>query len=145
MFTGIYEFNVDNKGRLSVPAKFRDILKTEVPAADHLIVTRGLDNCLFVFPPQRWAELREKLLKLPMAKKGARFMVRFILGTATECAINDQGRINVPTSLLKAAAIGKEVVIMGVGNRIEIWDKDQWNKYEADNMDYLNELEELGI
>ena len=143
MFYGQHNFSVDSKGRISIPARFRDQLKES--ETKQLTVTRGLDGCLFAFTAGRWAELEEKLLSLPLSSKKARFLARYVLGAASVCTINEQGRINIPPSLLVEASITKEVIIIGVGDRIEIWSKELFERYEAENIDYLADLEEIGI
>ncbi|RCW70809.1 MraZ protein [Saliterribacillus persicus] len=123
MFMGEYQHNIDTKGRIIVPAKFREDL------GDTFVITRGLDQCLFAYPMDEWHVLEEKLKKLPMTKKDARAFTRFFFSGAVECEVDKQGRINIPSSLRTYATMEKECVVIGVSNRIEIWSKDKWNDY----------------
>lgn len=123
MFMGEYHHSIDNKGRLIVPAKFRDDL------GDMFVLTRGLDQCLFGYPLTEWKLLEDKLKGLPLTKKDARAFTRFFFSGATECELDKQGRINVSSPLLQYAGLDKECVILGVSNRIEIWSKDLWEEY----------------
>ncbi|WP_442599401.1 division/cell wall cluster transcriptional repressor MraZ [Neobacillus sp. D3-1R] len=129
MFMGEHHHNIDSKGRLIVPAKFRDDL------GEMFVITRGLDQCLFGYPLNEWKEIETKLKGLPLTKKDARAFTRFFFSGATESEIDKQGRINIPTPLLQYAKLEKECVILGVSNRIEIWSKQIWE-------DYFNESEE---
>ncbi|HYK73638.1 MAG TPA: division/cell wall cluster transcriptional repressor MraZ [Pseudoneobacillus sp.] len=129
MFMGEHHHNIDSKGRLIVPAKFRDNL------GEMFVITRGLDQCLFGYPLTEWKEIEIKLKALPLTKKDARAFTRFFFSGATESEIDKQGRINIPTPLLQYAKLEKECVILGVSNRIEIWSKQIWE-------DYFNESEE---
>lgn len=129
MFMGEHHHNIDSKGRLIVPAKFRDSL------GENFVITRGLDQCLFGYPLKEWEEIEQKLKALPLTKKDARAFTRFFFSGATESEIDKQGRINIPTPLLQYAKLEKECVILGVSNRIEIWSKQIWE-------DYFNESEE---
>lgn len=123
MLMGEYKHNLDAKGRLIMPAKFREEL------GDAFILTRGLDGCLFGYPMEQWEVLQEKLKQLPLAKKDARAFVRFFYSAAVEAEIDKQGRINIPNTLLEYAKIEKECRIVGVSDRIEIWGNDQWETF----------------
>lgn len=123
MYTGEYHYTLDEKGRLSIPAKMRQKKKSV------FIVTRGLERCLFVFSPKEWKDWEKKISRLPTTKKDARSFLRFLLSGATECEVNEQGRINIPLTLRQYAGINKDAVIIGVGNRIEIWGKDNWESF----------------
>ena len=136
MFMGEYHHNVDTKGRLIVPAKFRDDL------GEMFVLTRGLDQCLFGYPLNEWKIIEEKLKGLPMTKKDARAFTRFFFSGATECEIDKQGRINISSPLLNYAKIEKECVILGVSNRIEIWSQDIWNDYFSESADSFAEIAE---
>lgn len=125
MFIGEYQHNIDEKGRLALPAKFRVKLKKGA------IVTRGLDHCLFVYPEEEWQKLAEKLMSLPLNQARSRAFARLMLSGAHEVEIDVQGRINVPDHLLQYASVKKKAVIAGVYNRIEIWDLHLWTKYKA--------------
>lgn len=123
MLMGEYLHTVDNKGRIILPAKFREEL------GDEFIVTKGLDNCLFVYGKQEWAILEEKLKRLPLAKPEARAFVRFFFAGAAELGCDKQGRVLLPNNLREYASLDKDVVVIGVSNRIEIWDSEAWEKY----------------
>jgi len=133
---GEYHHNVDNKGRLIVPAKFRENL------GEMFVLTRGLDQCLFGYPLNEWKIIEEKLKGLPMTKKDARAFTRFFFSGATECEIDKQGRINISSPLLNYAKLEKECVILGVSNRIEIWSQDIWNDYFSESADSFAEIAE---
>ena len=120
---GEYLHTIDDKGRLILPAKFRDEL------GDSFIVTKGLDNCLFVYDMKEWAILETKLKQLPLAKPEARAFVRFFFSGGAEVACDKQGRVLLPNNLREYAHIDKDVVVIGVSNRIEIWNKDTWDTY----------------
>lgn len=133
---GEYQHSVDAKGRLIVPAKFREAL------GETFVVTRGLDNCLFGYPMNEWRKLEEKLKGLPMTKKDTRAFARFFFSGATEVEIDKQGRINIPTTLMHHAHLVKECVVLGVSNRIEIWAKDAWETYFSESEQSFNEIAE---
>lgn len=136
MFMGEYQHSVDAKGRLIVPAKFREAL------GETFVVTRGLDNCLFGYPMDEWRKLEEKLKGLPMTKKDTRAFARFFFSGATEVEIDKQGRINIPSTLMQHAHLIKECVVLGVSNRIEIWAKDAWETYFSESEQSFNEIAE---
>jgi MraZ protein len=140
MFMGEYDHTIDSKGRLIVPAKFRDQL------GDEFVVTKGLDGCLFIYDNTEWTKLEEKLTNLPLSNPNARKFSRHFLAGATLCEVDKQGRILLPSQLRKHAKLEKDVALVGVGARIEIWDKvtwDQMNEYDADEM--ASNMEGLGI
>ncbi|MEW6088234.1 MAG: division/cell wall cluster transcriptional repressor MraZ [bacterium] len=143
MFTGEYHFTLDEKGRLSIPAKMRQKRK------GIFTVTRGLEKCLFVFTPDEWKKWEKKISATPTTQKDARSFVRFLLSGATECEVNEQGRINLPVTLRQYAGINRDVVVIGVGNRIEIWSKENWEKYLSESEkifeDAAEKLVDLGI
>ncbi|MEI6288020.1 MAG: division/cell wall cluster transcriptional repressor MraZ [bacterium] len=124
MFVGQYNHNLDNKGRLAVPAKFRKELKKAV-------VTQGLDNCLVLYPQKEWQKVAQKFSSLPINKANNRAMSRFMLAGATEVEFDGQGRIILPEYLRKFAGLSKNVVIAGLYNYLEIWDEKDWNEYKA--------------
>ncbi|UII57310.1 division/cell wall cluster transcriptional repressor MraZ [Cytobacillus spongiae] len=136
MFMGEYHHNVDTKGRLIVPAKFRDSL------GETFILTRGLDQCLFGYPLSEWKLLEEKLKALPLTKKDARAFTRFFFSGAAECELDKQGRINISSHLLQYGKIDKECVIVGVSNRIEIWSKQLWEDFFAESEESFAEIAE---
>lgn len=126
MLIGEYEHSLDAKGRLIMPAKIREDI------GEKFIVTKGLDGCLFGFSQNEWNNFEEKLKTLPLTNKNARDFVRFFLSGAIECEIDKQGRFLIASNLREYAAMEKEVVIIGVGTRIEIWNKDKWKAYNSD-------------
>ena len=142
MFIGEYQHSIDAKGRVIIPAKFRDEL------GDKFILTRGLDNCLFIFPQEEWQKFEEKLLNLPVASKDARAFVRYFFSSAVECEIDKQGRLTVPQNLKDHAKIEKEIVTIGVMSRVEIWSKHEWENYGDENLGYdeiAEKMADLGI
>lgn len=143
MLLGEYSHNLDAKGRVSVPAKFREDL------GHTFIVTKGLDNCLFAYSKEEWKTFEEKLKNLPLTNMNARNFIRFFFSGATECEIDKQGRINIPQNLREYASLSKDVYIIGVSTRVEIWDKEKWDNYTSpENMDLdeiTNQMSNLGI
>lgn len=136
MFMGEYHHNVDTKGRIIVPAKFREHL------GDTFVLTRGLDQCLFGYPLAEWEQIEDKLKALPLTKKDARAFTRFFFSGATECEVDKQGRINISSPLMQYAKLEKECVVLGVSNRIEIWSKSLWEEYFNESEDSFAELAE---
>ena len=126
MLIGEFEHTLDTKGRISMPAK----LKKDI--GDSFILTKGLDGCLFAFSMEEWLNFETKLKTLPLSDKNSRNFVRFFLSGATECEIDKQGRFLIPNNLREAASLIKEAVIIGVGTRIEIWDKSMWNSKDKE-------------
>lgn len=142
MFMGEYQHSIDAKGRVIIPSKFRDEL------GDKFVLTRGLDNCLFIFPQEEWQKFEEKLLNLPVASKDARAFVRYFFSSAIECEIDKQGRLTIPQNLKDHARIEKEIVTIGVMSRVEIWSKQEWESYGEENLGYdeiAEKMAELGI
>ena len=123
MFMGEYHHSIDDKGRLIIPAKFRSEL------GDKFIITRGIENCLFAYPEKRWEEIVHKLESLPFTKKDARSFTRFFLSGATVAEFDKQGRVNITSPLINYAGIEKECIIIGTGDRLEIWSEDAWNSF----------------
>ena len=123
MFMGEYHHSIDDKGRLIIPSKFR----TEL--GDKFVITRGIENCLFAYPIERWETIVHKLESLPFTKKDARNFTRFFLSGATVAEFDKQGRINITSPLIEYAGIKKECVIIGTGDRLEIWAKDAWEDF----------------
>lgn len=136
MFTGEYQHGIDEKGRLIVPAKFREVL------GDQFIITKGLDNCLFVYPREEWNTLENKLKNLPFTNRDARAFARFFFSGAVECETDKQGRILINANLRDYAGIVKDVVIIGVGTRIEIWSQETWAEYSKQTEKSYEELAE---
>ena len=143
MFMGEYNHTIDAKGRLIVPAKFREIL------GDNFIVTKGLDGCLFVYPNDEWTRFEEKLKSLPLTNKNARQFTRFFLARAAACEVDKQGRILLPQVLREFASLEKDVVLVGVASRIEIWSRERWdesmNTYDGDMDEVAENMESLGF
>lgn len=140
MFMGEFKHSIDTKGRLIIPAKFRDQLN------GHFVVTRGLDGCLFGYPMAEWQQMEEKLRTLPLTKRDARAFVRFLYSAATECDIDKQGRINIPDTLCSHADLTKKCVIVGVSNRIEIWSEERWQQFTSTTANDFDEIaEDLNI
>ena len=136
MFMGEYQHNIDTKGRIIVPAKYREHVE------DVFVITRGLDQCLFGYPMEEWRRLEEKVRSLPVTKKDARAFARFFFSGAVECEIDKQGRINLPENLLNYAKIEKECMILGVSSRIEIWGQSVWDDYLDQSEDSFAEIAE---
>ena len=126
MLIGEYEHSLDAKGRLIMPAKLR------ADMGERFIVTKGLDGCLFAFSQKEWENFETKLKTLPLSDKNARNFVRFFLSGATECEIDKQGRFLIPNNLRIAANLEKEAIIIGVGTRLEVWNKATWEKCDED-------------
>ena len=126
MLIGEYEHSLDVKGRLILPAKIREDM------GDKFIVTKGLDGCLFGFSQNEWTNFEEKLKTLPLTNKNARDFVRFFLSGATECEIDKQGRFLITSNLREYATLEKDAIIIGVGTRIEIWNKETWEKCDEE-------------
>jgi MraZ protein len=143
MFIGEYGHNLDQKGRLAIPVKFRALLMGGA------VVTRGLDRCLFLFPKKDWLELAAKLIKLPISQANARAFSRLMLAGAMDVELDKQGRILIPDYLRTYAELGKRAVVAGLFNRIEIWDSEIWENYkektEREAGDIAEKLGELGI
>ncbi|MEQ6375230.1 division/cell wall cluster transcriptional repressor MraZ [Bacillaceae bacterium S4-13-58] len=136
MFMGEFQHSIDAKGRIIVPVRFRDEL------GETFIVTRGLDQCLFGYPMSEWKVLEEKMKKLPLTKKDARAFTRFFFSGAVECEVDKQGRINIPPPLRDYAKLDKECVVIGVSNRIELWDKAKWGTYFDESEESFTEIAE---
>lgn len=143
MFIGEFEHNIDPKGRVALPAKFRGKL------SGGAIITKGIDHCLFVFTSKDWEILAQKLIALPLAQANSRAFVRSMLSGANEVELDSQGRILIPDVLRKYASLEKEAKVIGVYNRMEIWEKKAWNDYkmksEGSSEEIAEKLGELGI
>jgi len=140
---GEYEHSLDVKGRLIMPAKLREDM------GEKFIITKGLDGCLFGFSQNEWSNFEEKLKTLPLTNKNARDFVRFFLSGAIECEIDKQGRFLIASNLREYANMEKDVAIIGVGTRLEIWNKDKWKEYNSEENISADEIAEnmtmLGI
>jgi len=138
MFMGEYQHTIDPKGRLFIPVKFREDL------GDSFVVTKGLDNCLFVYSLDEWKRLEARLKALPFTKADARAFTRLFFSGATECELDKQGRILLPANLRDYAGLDKEAVVIGVSSRVEIWSKERWDAYnEQAGAEYENLAEKL--
>lgn len=136
MFMGEFHHNIDEKGRLILPSKLRDELGKK------FIITRGLEECLFVYTMDEWEKITHKLNNLPFTRKDARSFMRFFLSGATAAEFDKQGRINITSPLISYADLKKECVIIGVGDRLEIWSSDKWNGFYNDNKENLSDIAE---
>jgi len=143
MLLGEYKHSLDIKGRVAIPAKFREELNAGA------IITRGLDKCLFVFGTKEWENLVQKLLSLPLAQSNSRAFVRLMLAGASQVDFDNQGRILIPEYLRRYAGLKKQVVIAGLYSRMEIWDEETWENYktktESASDEIAERLSELGI
>jgi len=140
MFKGQYNHSVDAKGRIIMPAKFREILGEE------FVVTKGMDGCLFVYSNEEWENIENKFRNVSSANKDARKFMRFFFAGAADCEVDKQGRVLIPPKLREYAGLQKEVVLAGVGNRIEIWNAENWQENEFDDMDEIAEhMADLGL
>lgn len=136
MFMGEYHHTIDEKGRLIIPSKFREEL------GEKFIITRGIENCLFVYSLESWNSITNKLESLPFTKKDARQFVRFFLSGATTAEFDKQGRVNITSPLITYANLQKDCVIIGTGDRLEIWSDNDWNAFfdsAASNMSDIAE------
>ncbi len=143
MFIGEYSYSIDEKKRLAIPPKLRQLL------AKRVVITRGLDQCLFLYPAKEWLILAKKLSQLPLSQSDARGFARLMLTGAMAVNIDNLGRILVPDYLKRYAQLKKKVIIAGVYNRIEIWDAKIWQEYkektEKEVGDIAERLKELGV
>ncbi len=125
-FVGEYLHVVDGKGRLALPAKFRDLL------GPRFFIARGLDKCLFVYPSEEWAQVLKKIKQMPLNQSDSRAYARYFLSGATEVEPDKQGRIVLPANLRDYADLTKDVYVLGVGSRAEVWDKNQWDAMKVE-------------
>jgi len=145
MMKGEYNHTIDAKGRVTVPSRFREVL------GDHFVITRGFDGCLAAYPAERWDRIEKNLMALSLTNAAGRKLTRLFLGNAIECDVDKMGRILIPQPLRNAAGISRDVVITGLGDRVEVWDSEAWNKVNgADALENLSEdelrsLEELEL
>lgn len=143
MFIGEYKHNLDSKGRLAIPAKFRSLLDKGA------VVTRGLDNCLFLYPKEQWQKIAEKLANLPISQAKARAFSRLMLAGAMDVDFDVQGRITLPEYLRQFSGLEKNTIVAGLYDRLEIWDEEKWNKYkqgaENESTEIAEALGELGV
>ncbi|HOQ15666.1 MAG TPA: division/cell wall cluster transcriptional repressor MraZ [Candidatus Paceibacterota bacterium] len=143
MFIGEYYYNLDTKGRMAIPSKIRN------QVGETLIITRGLDSCLFLYEKKDWEQLAEKIKNLPLSQSNSRAFARLMLAGAMEVTIDNQGRILIPDYLRNYADLKKKIVLVGVYDRLEIWDEDNWNTYknktERESSEIAEKLSQLGI
>jgi len=143
MFIGEYSHNLDDKGRLAIPVKFRKEL------AKGAVVTRGLDNCLFLYTKSEWNKLAEKLALLPISQANSRAFSRLMLAGAMDVEVDKQGRIILPEYLRQFAKLKKEIVVAGLYSRLELWDAEAWQTYkgqtEKESSDIAEKMGELGV
>lgn len=142
MFLGNYQHSLDSKGRVTIPAKLRDLL------GDKFIATRGLDNCIFLYPLDEWQNIEDKLRSLPFTRADVRSFMRIFLSAASELEVDKQGRTVLPSNLRDYAKINMDIIIIGVGTRIEIWARDQWETYTSNSdssYEVIAESLDLGI
>jgi len=136
MFMGQYQHSLDPKGRVIIPSKFREQL------GESFVLTKGLDHCLFVYPKDEWNVLEQKLKSLPFTQKDARAFIRFFFSGAVETEIDKQGRILIPPQLREHAHIEKDLMIIGVSNRVEIWSLEEWESYSQEASETYEEIAE---
>ena len=143
MFIGEYKYNLDSKNRLAIPSKFRKMFK------DGAVITKGLDNCLFIYTDKEWKKLVEKLAALPISQAKSRAFSRMMLAGAMDVKLDGQGRVILPDYLKGFAGLGKKVILAGLYNRLEVWDEKMWSKYqrssEKDTTEISEGLVDLGI
>ena len=136
MMMGEYHHNIDDKGRLTIPSKFRFDL------GDKFVITRGLENCLFAYSEDDFKKIVERLEQIPFTKKDARQFMRFFLSGATLVEFDKQGRINITAPLISYANLEKECIIIGTGDRLEIWSSDNWNSFMDSTKDSMSDIAE---
>ena len=143
LLTGEFNHSIDPKGRLIIPSKFREIL------GEDFVITKGMDGCLYLYPSNEWKTLEEKLRTLPLTNKNARTFTRFFFRSAVDGGLDKQGRVLISSALRTFAGLEKDVVLVGVLERVEIWDKAKWDENNAvveGNMDDIaSQMEELGL
>ena len=136
MFIGEYHHTIDEKGRIIIPSKFRELL------GEKFVITRGIENCLFVYSLQEWGKIVDKLNSLPFTRRDARVFNRFFLSGATDVELDKQGRVNLPEPLVKYSKISKNCVIIGTGDRLEIWAQEEWDVFFDSTKDNMSDIAE---
>lgn len=143
MFIGQYFNKMDAKKRISIPVRFRESLGKTA------IITRGLDQCLFLYSREAWQQFANKISQLPLSQTSGRDFARLLFSSASEVEIDNLGRILIPDFLKNYALLNKEVVLIGAGERVEIWAREKWEKYQElklqDFNDMVSSLKEFGI
>jgi len=140
MFYGEHEHTIDRKGRLIIPSRFREVMKEHY--VERFVVTRGLDHCLFLFPEDEWRAQESRFRALSITKQESRRFNRFYFSGAVELACDRQGRILIPDYLKQFAGIKRDVVLVGISNRIEIWDQEEWKKFYSQFKESYEEIAE---
>ena len=136
MFMGEFHHNIDDKGRLVIPNKFR------LELGERFIITRGLEKCLYAYSMTEWNNIVTKLRQLPFTKKDARTFIRSFFSGAAECEFDRQGRINITSPLVSYADLTKECVVIGANDRLEIWGKANWDNFFEENSEKLEDIAE---
>lgn len=136
MFIGEYHHTIDEKGRIIIPTKFREELGTD------FIITRGIENCLYVYSKENWAKITDKLNSLPFTKKDARTFNRFFMSGATDVELDKQGRVNISKPLIDYANLLKDCVIIGTGDRLEVWSQESWESFFDSTKDSMSDIAE---
>ena len=136
MFIGEYHHTIDEKGRIIIPVKFREEL------GNNFIITRGIENCLFVYSEENWAKITNKLNSLPFTKKDARTFNRFFMSGATNVELDKQGRVNISKPLIDYASLLKDCVIIGTGDRLEVWSQESWDSFFDSTKDSMSDIAE---
>ena len=136
MFIGEYHHNIDDKNRIAIPVKYRDIL------GNSFVITRGIEHCIYVYPNDTFNRIVTKLESLPFTKKDARAFMRFFMSGATAVELDKQGRVNIPSPLVNYANLSKKCVIVGTGDRLEIWDEDAFREFICSCNDEMSDIAE---
>lgn len=136
MFIGEFHHNIDDKGRIAIPSKYREIL------GNNFVITRGIEHCIYVYPNDTFNHIVTKLESLPFTKKDARAFIRFFMSGATAIELDKQGRVNVPSPLINYANLSKKCVIVGTGDRLEIWDEEAFNEFMSSCNDEMSDIAE---
>ena len=140
MFYGEHDHTIDRKGRLIIPSRFREVMKEHY--TERLVATRGLDRCLFLFPEDEWRTQESRFRTLSFTKQEARKFNRLFFSGAAELGCDRQGRVLIPPYLKEYAGIKRDVVVVGVSNRIEVWDKEEWKKFYEQGKDSYEQIAE---
>jgi len=135
MFKGKYVYRIDSKGRVNIPPSFREVLQSNY---DERLVVTNFDLCLVAFPVVEWDLLKERLQQLSILKEEALTFMRFFYSGACQCSLDKQGRILIPLHLREYAKFDKEVVIIGVSNRIEVWNKERWEMFLSESKSLID-------
>ena len=136
MFIGEFHHNIDEKGRIAIPSKYRELL------GNNFVITRGIEHCIYVYPETTFNHIVTKLESLPFTKKDARAFTRFFMSGATAVELDKQGRVNIPSPLSSYANLSKKCVIVGTGDRLEIWDEEAFNEFMSSCNDEMSDIAE---